>query len=258
MHWDIIAIYTVKLLLLPPGINLLLIVLAFWLGRWSRALSITLFTFSLGSLYGLSTPFIAESLMAQWQPAGALRLSLQAVDQKDAAIVVLAGGRRSRAPEFDETDTVSSRTLERLRYAARLQRQTRLPVLLSGGKVFGESTAEAVLMNDSFISDFRGAPHWLETTSRNTRENAEASAKILKENQISRIYLVTHAAHMPRAKYWFEKQGLNVVPAPMGFIRESGGHRGPLEWIPNAYSLELSQMVLHERLGLIWAKFTSE
>ena len=256
MHWDIIAIYTVKLLLLPPGINLLLILLAFWVGRWSRALSIALFSLSLVTLYAFSTPFVAQGLMSQLQPTTALRLSLQAADQKDTAIVVLAGGRRNAAPEFDDIDTVSPRTLERLRYAARLQRQTHLPVLLSGGKVFGESTAEAVLMNDSFISDFRGAPHWLETKSRNTRENAEYSAKILKENNISTIYLVTDATHMPRAQYWFEQHSLKVIPAPTGFNRDGSGNIGPLAWVPNARALEMSSNVLHERLGLLWATIT--
>lgn len=254
MHWDIIAIYGIKLLLLPPGINLVLVLLAFWLGRWSRALSIAVFSFSLLSLYLLSTPMAASNLAMKLQPTAALQMSILPSNQENAAIVVLAGGRRASAPEFDDVDTVSARTMERLRYAARLQRHTHLPVLLSGGKVFGESTAEAVLMNDSFISDFRGAPHWLETKSRNTHENAVESGKILKENQIQTIYLVTHANHMKRAQYWFEKQGLTVIPAPTGFQRQGSAHTGPLEWLPNAKALEQSAEVLHEFLGVMWAK----
>ena len=253
MHWDIIAIYGIKLLLLPPGINLILVVLAFWLGRWSRALSIAVFSFSLLSLYVLSTPMAASNLAMKLQPTSALHMSTLPNNQENTAIVVLAGGRRASAPEFDDVDTVSAKTMERLRYAARLQRHTHLPVLLSGGKVFGESTAEAVLMNDSFISDFRGAPHWLETKSRNTHENALESAKILKENQIQTIYLVTHANHIKRAQYWFEKQGLTVIPAPTGFQRQGSAHVGPLSWFPNAKALEQSTEVIHEYLGLTWA-----
>ncbi|MFZ5843373.1 MAG: YdcF family protein [Pseudomonadota bacterium] len=256
MNWDIVLVYAGKALLLPPGLNLLLIALAWLVGRKWRLLGISLFGLSLLSLLALSLPITAQGLMANLQPVAAQRLSLLPTDMQQAAIVVLAGGRRSNAPEFEGSDTVSARTLERLRYAARLQRQTRLPVLLSGGKVFGEATAEAVLMNDSFISDFRGAPNWLEADSRNTAENAEFSARVLKANGITTIFLVTHAAHMARAEAEFRKHGLTVLPAPLGYSQPNSGKTGPLEYLPSAEALARSAEALHEHLGLLWYRLT--
>lgn len=256
MNWDIVLVYAGKALLLPPGLNLLLIALAWLVGRKWRLLGISLFGLSLLSLLALSLPITAQGLMAQLQPAETQRLSLLPTDMQNAAIVVLGGGRRSNAPEFEGSDTVNARTLERLRYAARLQRQTRLPVLLSGGKVFGEATAEAVLMNESFISDFRGAPNWLEADSRNTAENAEFSARVLKANGIQTIFLVTHASHMPRAQAEFEQQGLKVLPAPLGYVQQASGKTGPLAWLPNAEALALSSQALHEQIGQFWYGLT--
>lgn len=256
MNWDIVLVYAGKALLLPPGLNLLLILLAVVLGRKWRLLGIGLFGLSVLSLLALSLPIAANGLAAKLQPTAAQRLALLPGDMQQAAIVVLGGGRRSSAPEFDSADTVNARTLERLRYAARLQRQTHLPVLLSGGKVFGEATAEAVLMNDSFISDFRGAPNWLEADSRTTGENAEFSARVLKANGITTIFLVTHAMHMPRAQHEFEQQGLKVLPAPLGYLQPASGKTGPLEWLPNAEALAQSSMAMHEYLGGIWYQLT--
>ena len=256
MNWDIVLVYAGKALLLPPGLNLLLMLLALFVGRKWRLMGMSLFGLAVLSLLVLSLPQTAQGLMARLQPATSQRLSLLPVDLEHAAIVVLGGGRRSNAPEFDSADTVNPRTLERLRYAARLQRQTHLPVLLSGGKPFGQPTAEAVLMNDSFISDFRGAPNWLEADSRNTAENAQFSAKLLRANGIATIFLVTHAAHMPRAQREFERHDLKVLPAPMGFHQAGSGKTGPLAWLPNADALAQSSEALHEHLGQFWYGLT--
>ena len=54
------------------------------------------------------------------------------------AIVVLGGGRYRDAPEYGG-DTVGEATLVRLRYAAKLHRETGLPLLVTGGKPEGRA-----------------------------------------------------------------------------------------------------------------------
>ncbi len=251
MSLDTTLVYAAKNLLLPPGGNLLLLALALLLGRRLRVLGMVLFWLAVLSLYLLATPFVANRLMLAVQPVEALDLARQPDNPAGTAIVVLAGGRRAQAPEYEGLDTVSTYTLERLRYAARLQRQTKLPILLSGGQVFGKGTSEAVLMNEALISDFRGAPHWLETDSRNTAENAIKSAEILRRNGVNSIYLVTHAFHMSRARQQFEQTGLRVIPAPCSFVtlnEETRLH----DFLPNAAALQRANLALHEMLGMVW------
>lgn len=255
MNWDIVTTKAIAAFCLPPGLFITLFVLAFVIGRKFRVIGVALFTLAFISLYALATPFVATALMSQIQPSAALRLNALPIDEQHSAIVVLGGGRRASAPEYDDIDTVSDETLDRLRYAARLQKQMHLPVLLSGGKVFNEPTPEAVLMNETFITDFRGAPNWLETNSRNTAENAQFSARILAQQNINKIYLVTHAWHMPRALLAFEGKGLDVVPAPIGFELAPLGPRGLLFYVPRAEALLVSSRALHERLGLFFAQW---
>ena len=53
--------------------------------------------------------------------------------------------------------------------------------------------------------------------SLNTAEEAEEDAKILKELGLNKIILVSSATHMRRAVPLFEKQGLEVIPAPTDY-----------------------------------------
>ncbi|TQV88970.1 YdcF family protein [Aliikangiella coralliicola] len=257
MSWDILISYTFKAFLLPPGINLLLLIVGLAMLGFSRFRRSAIALISLGciSLVVLSTPTVSDSLIASLEVDEAIKMpqlkALQADQQTDRAIVVLSGGRLSRAPEYGEIDTVSAQTLLRIRYAGWLQKRLHLPVLLSGGSVFNEATSEAVLMNQVMVSSFNIAPKWIESQSKNTAENAVYSSQILKQNNINEILLITHAWHMPRAKKEFEKQGITVIPAPMSFSsnKKPGNFT---DYLPNAKALHRSSSALHELLGNLW------
>ncbi len=119
---------TVVALLLPPGILILLMAGGLALRRTRPRFGTTLIIAGLVALYVLSMPLTAHFLLSHWeQPPSA------AATGSAAAIVVLGGGKSHDAPEYGG-DTVRSATLLRLRYAAHLQRLTRLPVLVSGGQ----------------------------------------------------------------------------------------------------------------------------
>ena len=109
------------------------------------------------------------------------------------AIVVLTGGY--------------GRNME----AARLHRETGLPVLASGGD------GEAVAIKKHLKDDFHVPVRWTEGDSLNTEQNALFTAKILAQENIQTIILVTHALHMRRARRMFEGWGLEVIPAPTDF-----------------------------------------
>jgi uncharacterized SAM-binding protein YcdF (DUF218 family) len=96
-----------------------------------------------------------------------------------------------------------------------------------------------------------GAPtlRWQESQSRDTRENAWLTAAMLKNDGVSRIALVTHAWHMPRSVHKFEAAGLDVIPAPMGFIRSD--LNSLLQWLPSGKGLRDSGWVIREWLGLL-------
>jgi uncharacterized SAM-binding protein YcdF (DUF218 family) len=55
---------------------------------------------------------------------------------------------------------------------------------------------------------------------------------------------------MPRAKAVFEKYGLKVTPAPMGFHQRNEFH--PLDFYPSSAGMEKARFIWSEALGLIW------
>jgi uncharacterized SAM-binding protein YcdF (DUF218 family) len=126
-----------------------------------------------------------------------------------------------------------------------LQRQTQLPLLVSGGAPDGAGESEAVLMARSLKEDFGIEARWVESDSINTYQNASLSAQFLRKENIQQIFLVTDAIHMPRARWAFEHAGLRVVPVPGQFVASNA------RLIPNAQSLKNSHYAIHEWLGLL-------
>ena len=90
----------------------------------------------------------------------------------------------------------------------------------------------------------------LEETSRNTRQNADYSAALLKARDIEHILLVTSALHMPRALALFKAQGLEVTPAPTDFEAGQEPPHGLLAWLPDAGALNGSALAMKELVGL--------
>ena len=243
----------VVLLLLPPGSLILIAILGFLIySKWAWAGSVVIVT-ALALLIALSLPRTGQQLMASLETY-ATSLDADGLDQaqKDAkAIVVLAGGRYANAPEFGG-DTVNRPTLERLRYGVYLHRQTKLPLLVSGGSVNGEKISEAELMQQVLQQDYKLAANWQEKHSRNTFENALESAELLRAAGIEHVILVTHGYHMRRAIWSFEQMGVEVTAAPTGLT--TLGYRGRTvhAYLPSAEGLYLSSLALREHLGYLW------
>lgn len=230
-------------LILPPTGPLLLAAIGLWLSRRRPRLGHFVVALGLATLLALSLPWVATPLLCSVQNAPPPNPEELAGAQ---AIVILGGGNYLDAPEYG-TDTVNALTLERLRYGARLAHQTGLPVAVTGGAPSG-GLPEGEAMRETLATDFRITARWVESSSKETGENAAFLAPLLKQAGITRIVLVTHAWHMRRAQVAFEKQGLTVVPGPTRFATETATS---LRWLPSAVALHNSQIALHEWLGLL-------
>lgn len=243
------AVKALGALLLPPGILIVLALAGLLLLRWRFRLGAGLIWAAVLALAVLSLPLTGRALLVALEDdAAPVALDDATLPRRAQAIVVLGAGREWNAPEYG-ADAVNMYTLSRLRYAARLHRATGLPLLVSGGSVFGEHVPEAELMRQSLAQDFGVQARWLETRSRNTFENALYSRALLADAGVRSALLVTHAWHMPRARWAFARAGLSVVPAPTGYSTVAGS---ALDLLPVAKGLRMSQIALRERLGLLW------
>ncbi len=242
----------ISALILPPTGPLLvgLIGLLLWRVRFGRELVI----FSLLVQLGLSMPVTAEWLFDRLQTESPYDPS-QWQEHPPQAIVVLGAGRYRNAPEY-HGDTASLRMLSRLRYAAKLARESGLPVIASGGTPDGDGTAEADIAREILSRELGVKVLAIDNSSHNTWENAGNVIVLMRSNQLRQVILVTDAAHMPRTLYAFEQQGVKPIPAPINFeYRDAQQRPFYLRIQPSEYAAMNTALALHEILGNLWYRF---
>ncbi|MGE0310844.1 MAG: YdcF family protein [Lautropia sp.] len=185
---------------------------------------------------------LPQARAVQWKAAPALA---------PQAIVVLSGGLEPDGASSPHDNRLSSHSVARAIHAARLARQTRLPLLISGGTVRDGVMPEAEAMKALIERDLSVPVRWVEGRSRDTAENAEFSARILVPAGIQRVLLVTQAFHMQRAEMLFTRAGLTVIPAPHGF-RGASFEQAIARPVPSLEGLSDTWLASREYLGLLW------
>lgn len=239
----------IAVFLLPPGCLILLMTgcAAFHFRRRRIGAGLCLLA-PAGILWLLSCSFVAESLLAT------LERDLKIPSHpKGDVIVLLGGGLYDRVPDLSGDGAPTENMLARTVTAVRLQRKLGIPVLVSGGSVFGNRSAEAPVVR-RFMIDLGVPPDkiLIEETSRDTIENARFSKKILAAEGFKRPILVTSAFHMRRSIEAFRKTGVEVTPVPAAFHTVTGRPPVWADWFPDSGALDTTSTVLREYLGLIY------
>ncbi len=200
-------------------------------------------------LYGLSINPVANMLLQKlesYYPP----LNMTGQYSEAQAIVVLGGGLPRNSPELNGFQPTAL-TLERARYAALLQKRTGLPVLVAGGG----PRADADAMANYLTRDYGINALFIENRSLTTRQNAIFSKKLLSEEELNKILLVTHAWHMPRSVLSFKQAGFDVIPAPTAYSGSEVSWGMLTHWIPRAKNMRLCELALNEYMGLVWYRF---
>jgi uncharacterized SAM-binding protein YcdF (DUF218 family) len=244
------------LLVYPVGITSMLLVAALVLHR-RRRLALGLQIAALLVLVSFSSQWVSHGLARslEWQ-------YLPQAELPEAEIIVLlGGGTRAALPPRPMTEL--NEAGERMLYAAKLYHEGKAPVVVvTGGYIewLGTAMPEADGMQEILM--LAGVPEeviWLESRARNTYENAIYVKEIVAELGIQRIILVTSAMHMPRSVAIFERQGFEVIPAPVDYTVTMGdatvgspdlGTR-LLFALPDAEYLFLSTRALREYIGIV-------
>ncbi len=247
-------------LILPPLAPLLLALVGWLLAVKKKRCGLALVLFALALLWLLSchgaAVRLSRSVLPQFEPLTPSQIGQLQTD-KIQAIVVLGGGVLPLAPEYGQAQP-RAETAARLRYGVWLARKSGLPVAFTGGLGWAahgsQIESEAEVARRVAQQDYGVTLRWLESDSRDTAENARLLSPVLKQGGVQRIALVTNAWHMPRAVAAFEKTGLVVLPAPMGFVQPQENR--VLEWLPSAQGLLASRQVLREWLGIAVAGVT--
>jgi uncharacterized SAM-binding protein YcdF (DUF218 family) len=199
------------------SVSLIVALVTLWKRPRIAAIAISL---SLILLLVCSNAWVAKSLVRslEWQNIPAAQIP------NAEAIVVLGGATKSAIWPRPTVDL--SEPGDRVIYAAQLYRQKKAPIIvLSGGRIDwrGSGSSESADMATILISI--GVPAEViiqEPLSLNTYENAVNVRKILEYRGIKKVLLITSAMHMPRSLKIFQRQGIDVIPAPTDFLVSQG------------------------------------
>lgn len=245
MFYFIKFLYTA--VLLPPGIFILfLLALTIWAHRYNRLLGRMAAVTTL-LLYLCSTSLVSGALLRP------LESSYQPPEQPSGdVIIMLGGGATLDTPNFGSKGHLSGFAANRLLTAAQLHEKLKVPIILSGGRVFATTGREAEIAREILLR--LGVPDEqiiLEDNSVNTTENAKFTGKILSQYSYSRPILVTSAFHMPRAMGQFAKAGVQPTPFPTDYQVNCTAHIGFSSLWPDAGALENVSLAVKEYVGLL-------
>jgi len=241
-------------MLLPPGINIVLIVVGLLVVKLVRRSGLILISTGVISLLLLSTPVVSALLLLSIEDHRAVVPETIPKD-RPMAIVVLGAGHSDVASEYG-VSTPTDGGIVRLHYATSLHRRTELPILLTGGPLNARRNIHSEVLARTLKNEFKIEAKWLERKSATTWQNALYSAEILQGEGITDIVVVTHSYHMRRAVHLFQLAGFNVIAAPTQ-LGSPYNWRDWRYWLPNSGAMDLSSKVMHEYIGLLWYRLVS-
>ncbi|MGO9621915.1 MAG: ElyC/SanA/YdcF family protein [Desulfobaccales bacterium] len=165
--------------------------------------------------------------------------------------IVVLGGGINRGEPLPVTSQIGLESLSRLLEGVRLYRaEPGRKLILSGGPVFNPIPESQIMSRVALIMGVNPRDILQESLSRDTEEEARLLKPLVGRE---RFFLVTSAAHMPRAMALFRRQGLEPVAAPMDLPAQQKGPCYPEDFFPSSHSLQRTEIALHEYLGLAWA-----
>lgn len=228
----------------------LVVLMVMWRRRVEKRRRLLLITAPIAGLTLMFTPAVAIVALGtlEWQYAPALERP------PGVQTVVVLSGYAFR-PTLTRRQTVLGLDSQfRCVHAADLYHQPgSCRILVCGGKVEPDDVGEplAVLMREYLIKQgVRPEDVLLEDMSRNTYENAVFAGKILREEGVDEIVLVTTATHLPRAVPCFEAQNLKVHPSGCDYkAYEFSG--SPLLFFPRSGAIHGIESAFHEWAGIV-------
>jgi uncharacterized SAM-binding protein YcdF (DUF218 family) len=225
--------------------------------RPARRVGMSILVFlALGYWIG-SVPIVADALATRFHAHDAGPVTATDIAGAKAIVVLGAGIRTSYRAGEQNVAIPDPQTVYNAVEAARIYQLLPggLTVVASGGKQpeASDEAIESLILKDWLVR--AGVPAdriVLESGSRNTREQAQLVAPLLKSNHWERFVLVTPAVQGPRAAAVFRREGVDPITAAAPFTtereRQSGGR-----WFPHLGALRQTERATYDYLA--WAYY---
>ena len=230
-------------LLVPSGWVAVLLVLAIVLFPFTRLRRLAQWALVVAALvygiFGLGP--IAHALLGPLERAYPPLTDPSSLHNVDTIVVLT--GYASPNPAMPATDQLNPSSMYRLMHAIWMTAQSEGPRIL----VSGSGDSARVMREVTVLLGVPGERVLLDDGAGDTGRSAEW---IRRSGRVGQCVLVTSAGHMPRAMGVFRKQGVDCVPAPTEFY--STYPLGLFDFIPGPRNLAVSDLAVHEYLGLAW------
>jgi uncharacterized SAM-binding protein YcdF (DUF218 family) len=234
------------------GIVLCLLAAALWL--WKRPSSSGARRFLLVTALGAAAAsiFVVPYGVSRLLTYGYHQFSASDVGHGTTVVVVLGSGDKFVAGWSDHVTVTMPVEMERILEAHRVfQLISPAWIISSGGHADPSDRADtsSIVIRAELVR--LGVPPeriLLESTSRDTYDEATLIAPMLRTLVAEHLVLVTSDTHMPRSLGAFRAVGWDAVPAI------APDHARPPRWLwwvlPSSLGLELSAKVMHELAGI--------
>lgn len=214
---------------------------------------------SLFWLFLICTPFLSKILLAKlenrYPPVQLTSQKGDFISKKDSVIHILVlGSGYVTDDRLSHLSQLNTTGIARLTEGIRLQRLIPNSKLVFSGFAGNQPLPQAKI--SALAAQELGTDSTIIRTicePWNTKTEAEEYLKHF--GTPGRLYLVTDAAHMPRAVMHFRKVGLKPIPAPANFsIRINNIPGNYTDYFPSNDHIRCMEIVFHEYLGMLWAK----
>ena len=212
--------------------------------RRKKILYITLFI-----LYFFTNDFIADNCSRIWETPPKEISSLK----NNYKYGIVLGGYSSYNKKIEHINLNASG--DRLISAIELYKLNKIDkIIISGGNgdLINNGMKEAVWSKKILTNmGVRDKDILLEPNSRNTMENAQNTANLIKNDLSKKSLLITSSLHMKRAKFCFNKNNFNIDCYPTDCTSYESVLSFYHLFIPDIDALEKWETIIHELIGYI-------
>lgn len=214
--------------------------------RRKRSIIVTL---SLVLFFG--NEFIINEIFSVWE-----KKPIPMNEVPDSQMAIVLTGVTNTEKESSEDKVFFQKGADRVLHTVQLYKAGKIKkIIISGGsgKIFEKGIIESEQLKKVFL--YCGVPDSImiiENESRNTRENAMYSKKILDSLQTKEEpLLVTSAFHMRRSEGCFEKVGVKTRIYPVDIYTHDRSFKLNKLIIPSESAFSKWALLIHEVLGYI-------
>ncbi|MCY7357847.1 MAG: YdcF family protein [Rudanella sp.] len=219
---------------------------------WKQRFMIT----ALALFWLLGNGPLVNEVMRVWEVETPV-LPLKTTTKSPSVAVILTGGMINGLYKPTPIRPVFSTEADRAGQALWLYKTGRVrKIMISGGQGNLAFQAPGEVDEGQMIRIFLetagvpGTDILLENKSKNTHENAQFSALMLRQNlQTGTCVLVTSAWHMRRARACFQKQGITVVPWPAAQLSERRATAPGAYLLPSEKAFHDAHLLFRELVG---------